>query len=359
MASEIAPVEFKLMQLINQKRQLEFKVSSILCRVAENHAEQLFAAQFSNAAGEGIESLSMEEAGYRAEAGAYASAAIGFSNYLGSDAAAKALSSALEADANAKGFSLYAEGFSEAGIHVFAGSLYTKGSQLNVYMAVVYCARPVNGLTEDRVSEVKLFHLLNQFRSAPYEVLSAMEMDTEGMDESRWLPALCKEDSLEDIQTSYVYEMTGVDPNGFVNTVYSKLLGALSGRETLLDESVTGVKINIDTKWVEKNNQYLVEYTANLSWGRETLPEPQILGLVFNDTDSNGLYDLGEEKPYVPMVIYDAGIHTRTDAAGGIYETGLSDEKGYSIILFPPGQPISIYQAEEVNHKFLMIDISE
>jgi uncharacterized protein YkwD len=69
---------------------------------------------------------------------------------------------------------------------------------------------------------------------------------------------------------------------------------------------------------------------------------PRLVGVVFEDKDSDGLYTPGEGVEDEPVIVYGAGLHLRTDKQGGVQSE--VDSGGYWVILFSQTEPLKFIE---------------
>jgi len=367
---QISSVEFKLMALVNQQRTEGFVLNSVLCRVAEDHAIKLFVGEFD--AAQKIEAdsyLSVEEAGYRAIASNEMTAMVVFSNYLTSEDAARVLFESLEKQATdmQEEDADFLSGFSEVGISVYETAVFLGRRRYNVYLAVLIYAQPVNGATENHIMEARLKNLINQARTKPLEVIEWAGISLDSASEGGVIGSLSPVNSAElqeagTIRT-YSYASMDTDPNIIVEKIFSDLLVdelvlIRGGNPILFAPEFNGVDIQVARNLVAVEDGYALDYVAKVGFGNIEPQDNMINGLFYSDDNLNNLYDAGEGLSRTPMIVWDAGIHSRTGMSGEIMEqVETPHHNGYQVILFPDDHKMVVQNVDITENRFLTIQI--
>ncbi len=369
---QISSVEFKLMELVNQQRANDLILNNVLCRVAKDHAIKLFVDKYD--AAQEIETdnyLGIEEAGYRASASNEMTAMVVFSNYLSSGDAAQILFDFLEEQSIVmeEGDTLFSSRFSEMGICIYETSVSFSRARYNVYLAVINYAQPLYGATENHIMEARLKHLINQARTNPLEVVEwhGVLLDgASGVGVAGLLPPLNSAAIPEPEKIlTYSYASKDIDSNVILGKIFSDLLLddlvlKNDSDSVLLDPTYNGVDIQITRRMVEvEEGGYAIDCVARVGFGRIESQDNVINGLFYSDNNVNNLYDAGEELSHTAMVVYDAGIHSRTGIAGGIMEQVGTGHKGYQVVLFPAGYEMVVQDVgiNELDNRFVMIQV--
>lgn len=306
--------------------------------------------------------MTVEESGYRPIEEGSTKAVVIFSNYLGSHDAARVLLDTIknQSAATIVGEQVFSSVFSEIGIHVMETMVSYGRTRYNVYLAVLVYARPLRDETENRIMEARLLNLINQFRDRPAAVLVQGGQNIEDTGLSEGMTAKPLYPGILENRASFFedsVESESYDPDEIVKTIFGRLLSSDSG---LLQPDWTTVDIRVTNEVVTGlDGQYKIRYGAGIKL--ETLPTEgrMINGLFFSDNNENSLYDLGEELPHVPLIVYDAGIHSRTGVAGGILESVGNGTKGYQIVIFQPDQDLVIHTVQDPGSRFIVIKRNE
>ncbi len=373
---QLSATGVNLAGLINEQRELGFELNPVLCEVARDHARRFVIEEF--AQGQEPESstpLTLGSVGYKASAMGEQEAMVLFSNYLGSDAAAHILFDSIKKQSEESGEDggIFSSQFSEMGIFILQESIFLGNTRFNVYLAVVIYANPMGLDSGGQVAqegrlimEERFLNMVNQLRNRTHEVIaendiSMDDIQIEGLSADGCLtpvkPAFIEE---PDAKLHYFYEYSGDDSSEAIGNIFSHLLDeemvrAEVGESLLLNPVFNAMDVQITREAIEIDGVYRLGYAVMAGFG-EIDQNNIIQGLFYSDDNLNDLYDPGEELSNIPMIVYDAGVHSRTGIAGGVFE-GVEDiDKGYQLVLFPPDHEIVIKDINELN-KFVSIKL--
>ncbi len=367
---QISATGSKLVDLIGQQRGDSIQVNPLLCEIAQNSARQFFIDEFAQ-----YKEFETDRLDSLVSVDGELMAMVLFSNYLSSGDAAGILFESIKEQSTIKeqsmdfeaGSGIFSSLATQMGVHVLDETISVGSARFNVYLAVVNYAGRLG--VEGRVSEetllmgARLYNMINQLRIQPDEVFFANGIVFDGSISEQALPSL----SFVDIEgsgvvLSYFHEYSDDDdPVNVVNKIFYGLLGQDmfnedAGGLSLLNPLFNGIDIQITMKMVEDNDMYKFGYDVVIGLGKVDLSENTIQGLFYSDDNLNDLYDPGEEIAENPMVIYDAGIHSRTGMAGGFCEFVEDSQKGYQIVLFPLDHDIVINDIN-ASDKFVIIKL--
>lgn len=340
-ATWISSVEFKLMDRINQERQEALSLNSKLCRVAQSRSKRFYADRFgSETMDESGDALSLESSGYLAKKDGASEIMIMFSNYLSSQEAAKILLGSLKNQMKTQfddESNLFSPQMVEIGIDIIEAPVLVGGARFNVYVGSVVWAEPLHGLGDVDQVEAEVLNLINQERclvSLP-PVYPEVQAVSEG-----------------DVLLSF--SATGDTPEDLASKIFD--LAKESGFVFGAQFSAADVSVTIDIAKSEEG--YQMECNADLIMSEAEILGSRIFGIVYEDLNFNGHYDPGEGIGNTPMVIYDAGIHSRTGIAGEINEVVSTPGKGYQVVLFAGENGTIIRNIQQANQTFILIDIN-
>lgn len=299
--------------------------------------------------------------------------------------------------------------FRDVGMSVKSGNFVWKGDSYNAYIAV--CDFGIGEDVNSRLALVKrqLFHMINQARRDPGRVTTAgvskesaesrRTDDTAGalpsfatsyhpFEWSAWAGCVDAviERSYSDVKPeerlSYRERMAlffgfgdavgslaarhlsaypDNDNRPVVEALFKELLmGSQMAQSLVLKREMTesGISIRRDLEWLDGEGR--IVYTATLEIGKPVeTTVPVINGVVFSDSDGNGLYSPGEGLADIPIIIFDAGIHLRTDSVGG-FESIVSAGEAYRIICFGNDGNLLISETDAINnHTSIFFNVSE
>ncbi len=339
-AVELSVVEYKLLEQINQNRETELIVNSKLTQVAQSRAEQFYEDEFGSGSQEN-QAVTIQDAGYFAIRTGLSNGLILFSNYISSDNAAGLLYESLvrEAEYDGEDSNLFSEKILEAGLCVYETQVAISGMRFNVYIGSLAWAQPVIAENSDAaIIKAQVENLIDQQRS----LLSQGPLfQTDMSEESDVIQVACI--------------LNGEDANAYSEQIFS----LLQENERLFESRINAMDLAVDICLVQADTGYKLEGRATIRLAETDITENWIKGLVYSDTNSNGIYDPGEGVANIPMVVYDAGIHSKTGMAGKILEAVSTAGKGYQLVLFPRGSGTMIYEANQSNFEFNMININE
>lgn len=303
--------------------------------------------------------------------------------------------------------------FKDLGMNVQSGKFSMKGNTYNAYIAVCDF-----GTGEGKGSELvdikaQLFQMINQTRNAPERVIPSLYTGSENFcsriddkkieltafsqsyypyEWSSW--AACVDTILQnqyaDVKplkqlsyreriaqyfgcgpadgstiARYVTANPNQDVREIVQALFDQFIGSACDPDrvnemNLLNPEMTeaGISIRCDLEWLD--GEIMIVYTASLDVGKPAEPTtPAINGAVFTDTDGNGLYSPGEGLADVPVIIFGAGLHLKTDSAGG-FESSVPQGAAYRIICFGKDGDLVIAETDVMNnHKSIFFNVSE
>ncbi len=337
--SDLSQIELKLLDQVNQERQSALLLNSKLNNVAQSVAEFAYASDFlTNTVQEGTV-LSVDEAGYRAEKSGSATAIIIFSNYMDSDAAVGNLLNSMVRQMNTEDdLDIFSEDMLEIGICIFESRAQISGTWFNIYVGTAVWACPLIEEIETKTIESQVLNLINQYR-ASLSISPVLPVENNELQES--------------ISISFELE------NIASENVAKKIFDLISDDERLLATRFAGADVQVTTGIEVSEGRYVVKCRAEIAIDETPISGNHIIGLAYADNNLNNLYDPGEGLVNTPMVVYDAGVHSRTGIAGEINAQVTTGNKGYQIVLFVPGRGTIIHEANQSNQKFILININD
>ena len=125
------------------------------------------------------------------------------------------------------------------------------------------------------------------------------------------------------VAENIAYQSTSGTPNlnGFALATHENLFKSTTHRPNLMDPSFSVVGLGLrEGKFREKNGDDLnaLMVTQNFSSGGNSIDSgPFLVGVVYKDLNSNGVYDPGEGMPGVRVEPNFGGYHATTSQSGG------------------------------------------
>lgn len=283
----------------------------------------------------------------------------------------------------------------EVGISFGTGIMDLDGSSFNVYLATcdfAVAAAPTELL---ETSALELLQLINQARAEPLAAAASLGLDPDSVladlpglyyELTEGLPPLGLNEALQTAAQAHTEDMldndfyghdsldgrtyedrimdAGYDPESSGET-----LGAVSYSDFVDSrDAVHGLFVEIfldelDPERVEKRNVLAPDlkevgigfgsgslemegtlsnvYAVTCDFGTGVYHDnPYLVGVVYRDLNQNSLYDPGEGVDGTPIIVYGAGLHLKTDSAGGF--DALLDEGGYRVIHFSETEPMEV-----------------
>ncbi|WP_321491612.1 hypothetical protein [uncultured Desulfobacter sp.] len=341
---DLSSVELKLMGLINQQRDVDLVLNTKLCLIAESIVAASCYNEFG--IGDAVTPLTAEDVGYPMVSGGSEVAVLMFSNYMRTGNAAQILFDHIlqQIETNNDENSPSSAEMLEVGIQVYETQVELNGMRFNAYIGAVVWGQPMSALDDSELVRNQILNLLNQQRAT----LSIAPLFPEDMISWDY------ESSGYSVSVRYELESVSSQAN-IANTVFN-LLGE---NDLLMSADFHSVGIDVAVDLAETEDGYAVECRVTFEMHDADIEGSWLIGVVYADLNENGVYDIGEGLAKNPMVIYDAGIHSKTASAGVICEEIESSGKGYQIILFVPDQNLLIHEANQSNQEFILININD
>ena len=283
----------------------------------------------------------------------------------------------------------------EAGISFGTGAMDLGGSSFNVYLATCNFGAVAAPTELLETPALQLLQLINQARARPLDMAASLGLDPDGVlvdlpglyyELTGGLPPLGLNDALHTAAQAHTEDMLDNDfyghdsPDGrtyedrIMDAGYDpastgESLGAVNFSDFAdSPEAVKGVfecmfLDELDPARVEKRNILAPDlkevgigfgsgslkmegtlsnaYAATCDFGAGMSQDnPYLVGVVYRDLNHDGLYDPGEGVDETPIIVYGAGLHLKTDSAGGF--GALLAEGGYQVIHFGETEPMEI-----------------
>ncbi len=105
---------------------------------------------------------------------------------------------------------------------------------------------------------------------------------------------------------------------------------------------------------IKTNGKWKYYYTVDLATDAD--PNPYLLGVVYRDTNSNGLYDAGEGLPGIKVQVGATEDKSVTATVGG-YAILISDPGTYTVTFSGAGLPEPVQLPLEIRDKNVKIDV--
>ncbi|MFH0731110.1 MAG: hypothetical protein V2B19_32800 [Pseudomonadota bacterium] len=312
---------------------------------------------------------------------------VGFQNYMDIDTAVDRLFTNLildELDLNRSGKNptLLNPALTRIGLGVCAGQITLNGRRVNVYLLTCdFASVPFfEVLTQDdfQIAEAEFVQLINQGRDNPGRVVASL--GGESLAEAGRMP-LIGNAALKRVAAARVENMAAGKPEGDDGEdLEQQLMEAgflpISWGETRRIERVADhtsfttliqsafnemLLTELQSSGEEKRNLMNADYREmgvsfelgrydfgegpeivlfiDCIFGESGNPVSSVAGLVYEDKNGNGIYDSGEGIPGRNLIIYGAGLHLKTDKAGGF--SAAVEDGSYWVILFSQEDPMA------------------
>ena len=284
------------------------------------------------------------------------------------------------------------ESFSDVGVSVTSGKFIWKGETFNAYIVVCNLGMSKEENSQLRSIQKELLQMINQERSASSndvakDALSAFARAYYPFAWLAWADSLDRiidrdysdvkpqerpsyrrrmtqffgiGDSVSFLEGRYEIALPDTDSLYITESLFTALLeeDRLNGAAVLnSDATEAGISVRRDLEWLDGEGR--IVYTATLEIGKPAEPTaPVINGVVYYDSDGNGAYSPGEGLADIPVIIFDAGIHLKTDSVGG-FESIVSAGEAYRIICFGSDGNLLISETDAINnHKSIFFNVS-
>jgi hypothetical protein len=127
----------------------------------------------------------------------------------------------------------------------------------------------------------------------------------------------------------------------FANMFEDELNPARTEKRNILDPDLREVGLCLGMGALKVGRSFTNAYVLTCDFGaRANQAEPYLTGVVYQDLDQDGLYSPGEGLPGRNVLVYGAGLHLTTDAAGGFNVP--VEQGGYWVILFSQTEDLKI-----------------
>jgi hypothetical protein len=339
---------------------------------------------------------------------------VAFQNYMDMNTAVETLYTNLlldELDLNRswKEPNLLNSKMTQIGLSLCSGQIDLNGRRTNVYLLTCDLAGEsfVSNLSDDDmlVAESEFVQLINQARDTPWLVAESfgVEGDVAPGEENKWqrqLAPLTQNASLKRVAAAKIEEMMAADgasekdgdtdlersliETGFIPITLGELrwIVGIADHMTLNTLIQSAFKDMLLTELASAEGETLsflnaghTEIGVKLEFGRYDFgkgPEnalfincilgsredrtKKVVGVVYEDKNRNGLYDMGEGIPGRSIIGYGAGLHLKTDKAGGFLSN--IESGSYWMILFSQEEPLEI-QTIDVNSENVWVTFQQ